>query len=81
MLLSKTFAKYNKPVYCYRIGREGQSISFESRKKHCNDSEHVVFKCINLIQNHNAKDAQMYLLIKKQIVKTCSISFQYIIAF
>ena len=81
MLLSKTFAKYNKPVYCYRIGREGQSISFESRKKHCNDSEHVVFKCINLIQNHNAKDAQMYLLIKKQIVKTAVFHFNTLLLF
>lgn len=81
MLLAKNFAKYSRPIYCYRIGREGQSISFESRKKHCADSEKVVFRCIKIKQDYKAKNEQMYPLIKKQIVKTAVFHFNTLLLF
>lgn len=56
MLIAKTISKYNKPIYCYRIGREGQSISIESRKKYINDDEKVCRKCLDLYSRYKKLD-------------------------
>lgn len=37
----KTISVYEKGVYCYRIGRDGQSISREARIKHLNDTKKI----------------------------------------
>lgn len=41
----KTIEYLNAYVYCYRVGREGQSISIESRIKHTDDALNV---CLNI---------------------------------
>ena len=40
---AKTIVFLEKTVYCYRLGRDGQSVSIESRKKHIQDNL-TVFK-------------------------------------
>ena len=34
LMFAKTVIKFEKPLYCYRLGREGQSVSIEGVKKH-----------------------------------------------
>lgn len=37
----------DKPVYCYRLGLTGQSVSFQSRVRHIDDSEKVSYSLLN----------------------------------
>ena len=41
---------YDRPVYCYRIGREGQSVSVENRIKHVDDLEKVIWLCTEFFE-------------------------------
>lgn len=43
----KTLVYIKQPVYCYRLGEEGQSVSESSRKKHINDAEKVGESMLN----------------------------------
>ena len=38
LIYSKTVSRYDKSIYCYNVGREGQSISKEGLKKHYIDA-------------------------------------------
>ncbi len=40
-LYAKTIEKYSEPIYVYRIGTEGQSVSLSGRKKHWRDASIV----------------------------------------
>lgn len=42
ILSSKNFIYKDFKIYCYLIGREGQSVSLDGRVKHINDHERVV---------------------------------------
>lgn len=57
MLISSTIAKYPKSIYCYRLGREGQSVSKEGYIKHIDDLGKVVHKCIDLYSISTDKKA------------------------
>lgn len=41
---SRDVSFFNKPIYCYRIDREGQSVSLEGYIKHRNDHEKVILE-------------------------------------
>lgn len=45
-LMSKTYHYVPIYVYCYRLGRSGQSVSFSGIKKHYKDHMRVVFECL-----------------------------------
>jgi glycosyltransferase involved in cell wall biosynthesis len=47
MLNSKTFQYFSKPIYVYRIGREGQSISLVGIRKNYKDKLKVAMHVIN----------------------------------
>lgn len=38
LLKARTVSKFEKAIYCYRLGRDGQSISLDGVKKHYKDS-------------------------------------------
>lgn len=44
LLHSKTISRFEKPVYCYRLGREGQSVSLTGIRKHHQDTVVVAKK-------------------------------------
>ena len=50
---AKTIKKLNYALYVYRIGREGQSISVDGKKKHYKDFLNVRFKLLEKISNSN----------------------------
>ena len=43
-------------VYCYRIGREGQSVSKKSMIKHYSEHKEVIFETIRYWKTHNCND-------------------------
>ena len=56
---------FNKPVYCYRLGIDGQSVSPESRKKNINHGYIVAQKLLGLCRNlpKSLSDAQKDYII------------------
>ena len=64
---------HHLPVYCYRIGREGQSVDAVSRKKHLPDLRRV-FKCMldrYKIDNSSKKSLEKRVeTLYAQIIKT-----------
>lgn len=63
LLYSKKLYIFNLPIYCYRIGREGQSISIDGRRKHYGDIMKVCRRLLNnvtFLSKENYKD--MYIL-------------------
>ena len=57
LLYAKTVVRFGKPIYCYRLGLEGQSVSIEGVKKHYNDAIDVANKMFS-----------QFVLAKKDIV-------------
>ena len=53
LYLADTIAFYDIPVYCYRIGREGQSVSYSSMVRRYNEHEKVLFQLIEIYNAHN----------------------------
>ena len=47
-MFSNSIEKYDRPIYRYRIGSEGQSVSISGRIKHCRDAEIVLEKILKL---------------------------------
>ena len=53
LISAKTVRYFAEPVYCYRIGREGQSITKENRINHIDDLKRVVLIGNRLIAEQN----------------------------
>lgn len=48
---AKTVVYYNIPLYCYRIGRMGQSVSMQGRKKHLADAFYIGKRITEFAEN------------------------------
>lgn len=59
-----TFITYNKPIYVYRIGREGQSVSPEGIRKHYKEHEKVFWNLTELYKNLQDKSKKRILLAR-----------------
>ena len=55
ILYSSTISRFSMPVYCYQVGREGQSVSLEGLRKHYPDSMIVAKKLCNYYGNNCSK--------------------------
>ena len=68
LIYSKTISKFSQPIYCYRIGVEGQSISVEGMKKHYRDAVIVAKKLYKFFYQNNKRistDLRQYILNEK----------------
>lgn len=54
LLYSLTIARFEKPIYCYRIGIAGQSISLESRKRNWKSGEIVSHRLLSEFKMHQS---------------------------
>lgn len=63
-LLSNTVKKYNAPIYKYRIGSEGQSVSVIGRLKHSKDAERVLDEILDLYK----KEEHSLSMMKKKVL-------------
>jgi len=46
----------SEPVYCYRVGRDGQSVTRENRIKHCQDAIDNMYDIIDYCEKTNLQD-------------------------
>ncbi|MBQ3393351.1 MAG: glycosyltransferase family 2 protein [Lachnospiraceae bacterium] len=44
LLYAETITRYPAPIYCYRMGDEGQSVSLQGRIRHWTDAESVLLR-------------------------------------
>lgn len=65
VLYSDTIARFQNPIYCYQVGREGQSVSISGLRKHYPDSMKVANKLYTLFDGNKVK----YGVGKKKILK------------
>lgn len=65
VLYSCTVSRFRKPVYCYQVGREGQSVSVSGLQKHYPDSMKVAEKLYKLYDENKEK----FGVGKKKILK------------
>lgn len=76
MLEAETISLYDKVIYKYRIGNEGQSVSIEGRIKHYSDCERVIKKCMNLYLRKKNKLCPIAIEKAEKMIKDMSV-FQY----
>ena len=48
LVSANTFYVYHEPVYTYRLGREGQSMSIEGIRKHYKEHEKVFWELVDI---------------------------------
>lgn len=63
--VSNTIARFDKPIYCYRLGVEGQSVSISGIRKHYKDT-YVVAK--KLYKQYSSLDLESIGKVKKTIL-------------
>lgn len=73
LLYAKSFISLNKPIYVYRLGREGQSVSNEGRKKHYKDHIKVGNNILNIYKTMDfTNKTNLKAYIKDFLVKFLS---------
>ena len=81
LFYAKSLSKYEYPIYCYRLGRDGQSVSLEGVKKHYKDSERVAKKMYKMyIENIQRNSAIKPILEKKLQYITDTVYTYYMIS-
>lgn len=81
LLFAKTVSKYEKPLYCYRLGRSGQSVSIEGAKKHYKDSAVVAKKLYKAYSDNKDQCKKIDMILKKKLCYiTDTVYTYYIIA-
>lgn len=67
LMFANTVIKYDKPLYCYRLGRDGQSVSIEGVKKHYQDSFLVAEKLYKSYLNNEEKIRSIEKIINQKL--------------
>ena len=77
LLYAKNISKFSKAIYCYRLGREGQSVSLIGMRKHYRDTRIVAIK---IFENYikyglDAKDGRKKIL-QTRVLKVSDIVYR-----
>ena len=73
LVAAETISKFNKPIYRYRLGVDGQSVSLSGMRKHYKDFSVVM----NQIVKCHALNCKMFTGAKKQILDRCVLNIMY----
>ncbi len=66
LLHAKTVYVFDQHIYCYRLGRDGQSVSLEGWRKHCAEHDRVIRQLLTKYdQLHNCSEAVAYMLTQR----------------
>ena len=66
---AKTIVFINVCVYCYRMGRDGQSVSLESRRKHVQDSLTVCKGLCGFCESQKISNNENYVYILNRVIR------------
>ena len=72
LLFAKTIKIYSIPIYVYRIGREGQSMSRNSRIKHYKDHVKVDYNLLQIIKQFDNLSPNLKGYLRRYLSKTFS---------
>ena len=67
LMFAKTVIKFEKPLYCYRLGREGQSVSIEGVKKHYRDAFSVAEKLYKAYEDNKEITGEIDAIAQKKL--------------
>lgn len=70
---ANTIARYEKPVYCYKLGVEGQSVSLTGIRKHYKDFPVVARRIFSFYE----REAINYTGNKKEVLDAAVCSYSY----
>ena len=73
LMASASIARYEHPVYCYRIGIEGQSVSLAGMRKHCQE----LLKVADTVYGQYRKISQQGLKKNEQALDQCITDITY----
>lgn len=77
MMVSNTIKCFDEIVYCYRIGKEGQSVSVAGRIRHYKDNEKVLNTINSWYTKYNkTMNESQKQLFRKQIVVSSIFQFE-----
>ena len=82
LLKAHNFCKFSKPVYCYRLGIDGQSVSLSGVSKHYKDSAivaNVMYKAWNSCDSYTIKNINN-VATRKLIAITDTVYTYYIVS-
>ena len=73
-----TMSYFDKTIYLYRLGRNGQSVSVSGMKKHFKDHQFVLFNLLDILSNLN-KNSIIKEVIKKRISIMAIANYDYLL--
>lgn len=73
----KTFQYVNESMYMYQIGRQGQSVSYQGRIKHKEDSLRVLKKELDYFENVNYENEFVKRSVLRHLVNTATGVIEY----
>ena len=79
LVYAETISLYNQPIYCYRLGRSGQSVSIDGARKHYKDTIKVatnIFKKIDISENA-VSESKWKCFIEPKIERVCDMVYTY----
>jgi len=74
-----TFAYMELPVYMYRIGRSGQSMSVAGIRKHYKEHQTVLFTCLEYLEREVTEEYKKSS-IRRRLVKACVMQYMFYFA-
>lgn len=77
-----SFVFYSKPIYCYRIGVDEQSISATSRMKHIQDSKRVSYHVVRFLNEIESEiNKSLYTYLERNVSRICAWHFNSLLYF
>ena len=76
---SKTISAFQLPIYYYRLGRDGQSMSISGIQKHYKDHERMLFTMIRYI-NEESSSKTMYDIMMRRIADVVMYQYKFFMA-
>lgn len=73
----QTISIFHQPIYVYRIGREGQSVSKTGIRKHYKEHEKVFWNLLEIYRSLSAEQAAKRQFLRQRIVKETAAQMKY----
>lgn len=77
LLFAKSIARFPRPVYCYQLGVEGQSVSLSGMRKHFKDPMRVAEKLMPLYETQlsSIRERGIETLMRKKILSITELAY------
>lgn len=77
LMFARTVTKYDKPIYCYRLGRDGQSVSIDGVKKHYEDAFTVANKLYKAYEDNKERIVSINTIAQTKICHITNTVYTY----